>query len=590
MIKEYFANYCLHTVGRHVRPGDRLHRRPLDRRREPWRSRSSTPASDTMTGGRLLRVARLSSATTFCLTYGDGVTDVDITRAASTSTARTVRGDGHRRAAARAASARSTIDGRRRRRSFKEKPDGRRRLDQRRLLRAGALDVSTTSTATPPSGSRAPGAARAPTASSPPTATTASGSRWTRCATRPTSRALWASGTPRLEGVVSATGTQTAGSAGTPLEDMRRRPRRVAARQLVPDRGRRCSTGTRSTIRCTPTSAPSCRLVQLPDYETPRGDLRRLRLLLVVLGELARPRRRLRATMIDRAFRDRLRLDRSSRSPATTATCCGTSSRRACRCSASSPRPTSPRSRAATGVPTTVQFFGAETATAPGGRGATPPTCHGGEQRLRARARPQRLRRGLRDAAGARGRRDARVPAPRPPDRSTPSSTPSTTSTSRYFSLRDRRARLRRARAAGLRRRGAADPRRFPAPVRAATRGPPTARPTGSRSVPLSRRETAAGLDDDGHVPGVRASGSSTSKQRPAGVPRCRPAAQGRSVAGVRGAGQGQHAPQLLRRRPRPDRLHRRPQARTSRAPTSPGAASRSSRPSRSSRRSPTTC
>ena len=48
----------------------------------------------------------------------------------------------------------------------------------------------------------------------------------------------------------------------------------------------------------------------------------------------------------------------SSSSPATTATCCSTSCRWACRCSASSRPPTSPRSRVGAGVPTLVEFFG----------------------------------------------------------------------------------------------------------------------------------------------------------------------------------------------------------------------------------------
>ena len=61
----------------------------------------------------------------------------------------------------------------------------------------------------------------------------------------------------------------------------------------------------------------------------------------------------------DRALRPRTRPARWSRSPATTATCCSTSTSAASRCSASSRPPTSPRWRSQKGIPTLVEFFGA---------------------------------------------------------------------------------------------------------------------------------------------------------------------------------------------------------------------------------------
>ena len=75
------------------------------------------------------------------------------------------------------------------------------------------------------------------------------------------------------------------------------------------------------------------------------GDLHRLRLFLLLLDQLARACPPLRRRD-DAALRPRDRRARSSRSPRTTATCCGTSSSAASRCSASSRRPTSPRRRA----------------------------------------------------------------------------------------------------------------------------------------------------------------------------------------------------------------------------------------------------
>lgn len=46
---------------------------------EPWRVTLADTGLDTMTGGRLRRVRDYIGDETFCLTYGDGVTDLDIT-------------------------------------------------------------------------------------------------------------------------------------------------------------------------------------------------------------------------------------------------------------------------------------------------------------------------------------------------------------------------------------------------------------------------------------------------------------------------------------------------------------------------------
>jgi glucose-1-phosphate cytidylyltransferase len=78
MIKEYFANYSLHMsdVTFDMRANS-LH--VHQKRAEPWRVTLVDTGDDSMTGGRILRVAEyVKDEPAFCLTYGDGVADVDI--------------------------------------------------------------------------------------------------------------------------------------------------------------------------------------------------------------------------------------------------------------------------------------------------------------------------------------------------------------------------------------------------------------------------------------------------------------------------------------------------------------------------------
>ncbi|MGN6580010.1 MAG: glucose-1-phosphate cytidylyltransferase [Bordetella sp.] len=79
LIKEYFANYFLHmsdiTIDMQNNKME-VHRHYA----EPWRVTLVDTGEHTMTGGRLKRVARhLEGDEAFCMTYGDGVSDVDIT-------------------------------------------------------------------------------------------------------------------------------------------------------------------------------------------------------------------------------------------------------------------------------------------------------------------------------------------------------------------------------------------------------------------------------------------------------------------------------------------------------------------------------
>jgi glucose-1-phosphate cytidylyltransferase len=77
VVKEYFANYFLHTSNVTF---DMAHNRMEvhERYAEPWRVTLVDTGSDTLTGGRLKRVREYIGKETFCFTYGDGVTDLDI--------------------------------------------------------------------------------------------------------------------------------------------------------------------------------------------------------------------------------------------------------------------------------------------------------------------------------------------------------------------------------------------------------------------------------------------------------------------------------------------------------------------------------
>jgi glucose-1-phosphate cytidylyltransferase len=80
VIKEYFANYFLHmsdVTFDMSQNSMEVHQRHA----EPWRVTLVDTGEETMTGGRLKRVAEyLKNDADFCFTYGDGVSNVDITR------------------------------------------------------------------------------------------------------------------------------------------------------------------------------------------------------------------------------------------------------------------------------------------------------------------------------------------------------------------------------------------------------------------------------------------------------------------------------------------------------------------------------
>jgi glucose-1-phosphate cytidylyltransferase len=77
VIKEYFANYFLHMsdVTFYMKPNSmEVHRKQA----EPWQVTLVDTGEATMTGGRLKRVREYLGEGSFCLTYGDGVADVDV--------------------------------------------------------------------------------------------------------------------------------------------------------------------------------------------------------------------------------------------------------------------------------------------------------------------------------------------------------------------------------------------------------------------------------------------------------------------------------------------------------------------------------
>jgi glucose-1-phosphate cytidylyltransferase len=78
VIKEYFANYFLHMSDvTFDLQANSVH--VHQKRAEPWKVTLVDTGDDSMTGGRILRVAdHVKDEPAFCLTYGDGVADVDI--------------------------------------------------------------------------------------------------------------------------------------------------------------------------------------------------------------------------------------------------------------------------------------------------------------------------------------------------------------------------------------------------------------------------------------------------------------------------------------------------------------------------------
>ena len=77
MIKEYFANYSLHKSNITFdlkKNGIEVHSSNV----EPWRITLVDTGLNTMTGGRLKRVKGFLDNESFCFTYGDGLSDINV--------------------------------------------------------------------------------------------------------------------------------------------------------------------------------------------------------------------------------------------------------------------------------------------------------------------------------------------------------------------------------------------------------------------------------------------------------------------------------------------------------------------------------
>ena len=274
MIKEYFANYFLHTcdvtfdIGRNEME---VHHSTA----EPWRVTLVDTGEQTQTGGRLRRVLHYVGDEEFCFTYGDGVSSIDIGELIRfhreqdvKATVTAVQPPGRFGALETSTTARARLPG--------EAPR-RRRLDQRRVLRPVRRHRRLHRRRRHGLGARADGAAGAPRDSWRPTSTTGSGTRWTRCATRCTSRSCGAPGArrgrsgsrPRL--LARASGcwspatpaSREAGSrCGSPSWARTSRgysvsvPDRALAVRAGPRRRRRCARSRATCATATRWSAP----------------------------------------------------------------------------------------------------------------------------------------------------------------------------------------------------------------------------------------------------------------------------------------------------------------------------------------------
>ena len=79
LIKEYFANYFLHTndVTINIFKNEMTFH---NRMSEPWEITLVDTGQNTMTGGRLKRISEYITNEPFCFTYGDGLADISISK------------------------------------------------------------------------------------------------------------------------------------------------------------------------------------------------------------------------------------------------------------------------------------------------------------------------------------------------------------------------------------------------------------------------------------------------------------------------------------------------------------------------------
>lgn len=78
IIKEYFANYFLHMSDVTIDLSNRSELQVHQNNCEPWRITLVDTGQESMTGGRLRRIGKYVQDGDFCMTYGDGLANVDI--------------------------------------------------------------------------------------------------------------------------------------------------------------------------------------------------------------------------------------------------------------------------------------------------------------------------------------------------------------------------------------------------------------------------------------------------------------------------------------------------------------------------------
>lgn len=79
VVKEFFANYLMRQSSIKVDLAKNKIE-VLDESSEPWTVSLIDTGEHSMTGGRIKRVAPYLNGERFCMTYGDGVSDIDITK------------------------------------------------------------------------------------------------------------------------------------------------------------------------------------------------------------------------------------------------------------------------------------------------------------------------------------------------------------------------------------------------------------------------------------------------------------------------------------------------------------------------------
>ena len=81
VIKEYFDKYFIHNSDITFDLEDEKHTKIHLKKCEPWKVTLVDTGDNSQTGGRLLRVKDYLDEDIFCFTYGDGLANIDITKA-----------------------------------------------------------------------------------------------------------------------------------------------------------------------------------------------------------------------------------------------------------------------------------------------------------------------------------------------------------------------------------------------------------------------------------------------------------------------------------------------------------------------------